>query len=119
VYRERSRRYKLIGASVPDTHGSDDDYDTYGQTVVCLVKLGYVPLKHDTDVLLIQDLEALKLAVMSIRDENANNEDLSAARLGKAISLLNASQRDQRNPDMPINVRCPDEHSFGDEANII
>jgi len=92
------RRYKIIGHPIkPDASGEYDD--TYYTSVLCLVKLRHVPLKYDNDILLIQNLDALKMMVMAIREENSGNIEMSLAYEAKAIKELESQLRNSTTHD--------------------
>jgi hypothetical protein len=72
------RRYRITN-TVEDDHAN----------VFARVKLRYVPVSHEKDVLLIQNLDALKLMVMAITKENAGDLNGAVAYETQAVRLLN------------------------------
>lgn len=63
--------------------------------VLALVKLGYVPLSRDNDVLPIDSVDAIKLMSMAIEEENAKNIMEAEALEVKAVRLLVESEGSQ------------------------
>ena len=57
------RRYRVTGVTT----------ENVPITVTALVKLGYIPLSYDTDVLLIQNLAAIKIMLQAIRRLDAGD----------------------------------------------
>lgn len=86
--------------------------------VLCDIKMRYVPAKHSDDILLIQNLDAIKLMCMAIREENEGNVDLSAAFELKAVRLLEEQQKDHDTHDNTFQVQA-DEFGIGSTPNII
>jgi len=89
-------RYKL-------TQPRDDD----GTCVVCLVKVRHVELIQDNDILLVQNLEALKNQILAHQYETANPA-MADRYQGKAVAQI---RRDvmHKTPDQDWTVK----HSFG------
>ncbi len=56
--------------------------------VYALLKLRYVPLSSDTDILPIESLQALKLMVMAISEENKMQLPMAQALEEKAVAVL-------------------------------
>lgn len=73
------RRYELTNILNSDTESC----------ILMLVRLRILPLVNDDDVVPIDSMQALKLMMMAIRDENAGKIDTAAAFEGKAIYLMN------------------------------
>lgn len=71
------RRYLIPGLSDSTVQNNDCDNDCNQHQVDVLVKYDFIPVRLDTDFLIIGNLPALKLAVMSILKEEQN--DLIAA----------------------------------------
>lgn len=71
--------------------------------VVAMVKLAFVPARVDTDLVLISNLDALKLAMQSQNFGDAGDFANKRAYLADAVSELNAELQD-RNPDDQIPV---------------
>jgi len=72
------RRYEL-------TNVSDSTTET---CVLLLVRLRVLDLLNDDDVVPLDSMQALKLMMMAIRDENAGRLDTAGAYEGKAIDLM-------------------------------
>lgn len=100
------RRYRILGAGC--------DCDT---CVIMLAKIRHVPLVRDDDVLLIQNLDALKTMVMAIREENAGNVSASVALEEKANQQLARQLANKRSGD-PI-VQVQDIFAVGSSVNLI
>lgn len=62
------------------------------------VKLRYVPVSQDKDILLIQNLDALKLMVMAITKENAGDLTGALAYETQAVRLLNEQMANYQAP---------------------
>jgi hypothetical protein len=73
------------------------------KSVVALVKLKFIPVIHDTDLVLIQNLHALKLMMQAADFETANNRDLARQYEADAIRELNVELEDET-PDSQIPV---------------
>jgi hypothetical protein len=73
------------------------------KSVVALVKLKFIPVVHDTDLVLIQNLHALKLMIQAGDFESANNRDLARQYEADAIRELNCELEDET-PDHQIPV---------------
>lgn len=68
-----------------------------GQCIQLLVKLRYVAAKHDNDILLIQNLGALKYMVMAISRENEREFDEAQAYEAKALQILRDQHSNNKN----------------------
>lgn len=73
------------------------------KSVVALVKLKFIPVVHDTDLVLIQNLHALKLMIQAGDYESAGNRDLARQYEADAIRELNCELEDEM-PDSQIPV---------------
>jgi hypothetical protein len=73
------RRYRITNTC------TNDDY----ANVYARVKLRYLPVSHEQDVLLIQNLDALKLMIMAITRENDGDIQGGIAYESQAVRLLN------------------------------
>lgn len=79
-----------------------ENHFPYG--VMALVKLKSVPVKCDSDLVLINNVPALKYAVQSIqKSENSNSADAESY-MAKAVHELNLQLRNEQ-PDYQIPVR--------------
>jgi hypothetical protein len=84
------RRYKVLG----------HDF-TNGECINCLAQIAYVPLKHDTDLLPVQNMDALGAMMKAINHYDADEPTDGAVFEGQALNLLSKQlKRDQ--PMMPI-----------------
>lgn len=75
------------------------------KSVVALVKLQFVPAKVDTDLVLIENLDALKLMMQSLKEREARNLELAKEFEADAIRELNLDlwNRDQEN-QIPVSM---------------
>jgi len=101
------RRYRI----------TDPDFEN-GSNVCCQVKLRFEPLSHDTDVLPIQSLDALKMAVIAIREENDNSDARAKTSWTSALALLNDQLVDTRE-NSDLQLQMVDNFSLGSAANLI
>ena len=79
------------------------------KSIIALVKLRYVPVEFDNDVVLIENLDALKLMILSLRAEEAGNRRDKNGFESDAIRELNLQLRD----DMPEDQTPVDLGEFG------
>ena len=87
------RRYRLTNFH-PDTTVTTDDETCAGSTdVLALVRLRFVPLVNATDELPIDSIQALKLMVMAIREENAGNLQGALNYSAQAIKVLSDREK--------------------------
>jgi hypothetical protein len=100
------RRYRITSPDVDE-----------GTNVLCQVKARFEPLGHDNDLLPIQNLDALKMAVMAIREENANNRASAKENWNTALGLLNDQTVDSRE-NADIQLQVSDVFSLGSAPNI-
>ena len=94
INADRSQLY-LLGTyhprqTIPQFHryrvtGAPSDYAV---NVLALLKLRYVPLVADEDVIPIDSLQALKLMVMSVTEENKLNIEGARVLAGQAFDML-------------------------------
>lgn len=100
------RRYRVL-RGIADTES----------TVQILAKLRHVPLSQDDDVLLIQNLDAIKTMVMAIREENAGNISAALALEERANQQLARQMANKRSGDPIIQVQ--EIYGIGGSPNII
>jgi len=100
------RRYKLLGSDCHCVHSVD-----------MLCKVRYIPASRDDDVLLIQNLDALKSMVMAIREENAGNIQAALMLEEKANAQLARQVANNRSGD-PI-LRVQDSFAISGYPGII
>lgn len=75
------------------------------RAIVALVKLAFVPVSGDNDLVLIRNLDALKLMMQAIRFEEANDRDSARAYEADAIRELNLELSNQTPDDrIPVNL---------------
>lgn len=84
------------------------------KSVIALVKLKFIPARYDNDLVLIENLNALKLMMQCIKLEEANNPSLAEEYEVRAIRELNASLNNQ-SPREDIQVAIA---SFGKRSFI-
>jgi hypothetical protein len=101
------RRYRI---TMPDTDN--------GSNVLCRVKMRFEPLSHDTDILPIQNIDALKAAVIAIREENDKNGASAKEYWTSAISMLNDQLSDSKDGAEPT-LQVTDQFALAGNANII
>lgn len=85
--------------------------------VLCLIKLRFVPMIRDTDTLLIQNLSALKLMAMAIREENDRQWQSAEITEQKAVRLLNEQHLSKQGNE--INLQIEFEHGLGQIKNMV
>lgn len=82
---------------------SDGSAQTFG--VVALVKLQHVPVKNDDDLVIIDNVEAMKNMFMAIRSEEAVDFENSQAYEQRALRALNLDLADRdQNTQIPVNM---------------
>lgn len=75
--------------------------------IEALVKLEFIPVKYGTDLILIDNLDALKLMIQSIRNSEAGDEAGANRYEADAIHELNLELRDRFPLDqIPININA-------------
>lgn len=89
-------RYRITGCDFTD-----------GNNVMLRVKLGHVPLVDDTDVLLVQNLDALKLMAQAINLENAEAQDKAVGVEAQAVRLLLEQLGDVEEKDFTMQLHDP------------
>ena len=83
-----------------------------------MVKMRFENLTYDSDPLPIQSIDALKAAVIAIREENDGNDAKAKTAFTQALALLNDQLVDTReNADLTIQI--VDEFGLGSRANLI
>ncbi len=96
------RRYKLTGRTSVTTE----------DCLTLLVKLRYVPLVDDTDVLIIQNLPALRLMCQSIHSRNMGDTGDALAKQGDAVRMLDQQLKSSHPETNEFDVTMTT--SFGD-----
>ena len=89
-------RYRISNKSCPEK-GADEHATMTAEcvNVLALVKLGYVPLSRDNDILPIDSVDAVKLMSMAIEEENAKNIQEAEFLEAKALRLLSEAEGSQ------------------------
>lgn len=77
--------------------GHTDEHGRCVRQIEALVKLEFIPATNDRDFLIIDDFEALALAIQSIKFAEANDPENSQKYLALAIAELNFESRN-KNP---------------------
>lgn len=88
------RRYKITGRIS----------STQVDCVACRVKLRYLPMKHDSDVLLIQNLPALRTMCQAIHARNMGNTQDGLVRQMDAVRMLDKQLENVKVPTNDFNV---------------
>lgn len=91
-------KYQLRGGCSTGTCGTNGVF-----SVLALVKLQFIPVETDNDVVLIPSMMALKYAIQSIKYAEANEEDKSAKYMALAVrELAHVLDNEMPPEDMPI-----------------
>jgi hypothetical protein len=77
---------------------------TNGNNIMLRVKLGYVPMVDDTDVLIIQNLDAIKLMAQAISKENESKVDEAMLIESQAVRLLVEQSGDESEKDFTLHM---------------
>lgn len=81
-----------------------------------LVKMRFIPLVYDADVLPIQSLDAIKLMVIAIREEENGNFEVSRAFYSQSIGFLEVNDGDAGHHELLLNIQG--DMSQGADYNI-
>jgi hypothetical protein len=106
------RRYLLRGYCPPATQTSSNCAH-----VQLMVKLRHTPLSRDDDILLIQNLDALKNMVLAIREENAGNVEKGLMYEQKALQILGEQESNKRDGQLPL-LTSEDNYGFRNAGQI-
>ena len=98
----RYRRYRI----------TSPDY-VLGSSVYALCELGYVPLESLDDVLIVQNLDALKMMVMAIEFENERDFKSAKAYEADAYRLIEEQRSGERTHDYNL-IQTSKCYGFGD-----
>ncbi len=83
----------------------DSDGNEANRQVTCLVKLQYIPVKYPNDLVLIDNIAALKFMVQAILSEEGGDDQGAEAKIQKAIQSLNFALRDENfNNQIAVNA---------------
>lgn len=74
------------------------------RSLTALVKLRFIPVVHDEDIVLIDDIGALKQMVMAIRMEEGGDDAAAQGKIDKAVLELNMRDRNM-SPDEQTTVQ--------------
>jgi hypothetical protein len=99
-----SYRHMLIPAMKYGAGCFTDENDQTTYQFEALVKLQYIPVVSDNDFLLLDNLDALALAIQALKAEEANDDSLAEIKWTKAIEDLNFELRD-KTPDNQFSVK--------------
>jgi len=99
-----SYRHMRIPALQCSSSCSVDENDQRTYQFEALVKLAYIPVVNDNDFLLLDNLDALALAIQALKAEEANDDQLAEIKWTKAIQDLNFELRD-KSPDNQLSVK--------------
>lgn len=99
----RYRRTNIQNFSCMPTSCSESDGVT-NRSLEAMFKIAFVPVESDNDFLMIDNFDALKLMVHSIRLEDAGDDEAALAKRTFAIEEMNFESRD-RNPGPQVTVR--------------
>lgn len=108
------RRYKIMLANVRD----EDTDASVGNKIIAMVKLKFTPAVHENDILLIQDVQALKLGCMALARLEADEFKKYKALKDEAILLLHKQLADNSQQMNEINVQMTG-FAIGSSPNVI
>lgn len=78
------------------------------KSIVALVKLQFVPVVADTDLVLISNVRALKFAIQAVKLEESNQDEAAAVKMGQAVKELNLELSDEYPLDQtPVDTGFP------------
>lgn len=102
----RYRQSYFDNACVSQSSCSTDAGDKF-KCIDALVKLAFIPVKKDSDFLLVDDMTALKFMIQCIKLEEAGDAKGAAAYEQKAIRQMNLRDRNtQPNAQTTISIEC-------------
>lgn len=103
------RRYKLLNQGVTDAYAN----------ILALCKMKALPLTRDDDILPIQNLDAIKLMIIAIREENALQMANAIAYEQNAVRLLTEQMEDhQVSGGVPVIIDTEAEHALGPSVGM-
>lgn len=108
------RRYKIMRANTRATNVSASS----GNYIIAMVKLALINAKHDNDILLIQDLAALKMGCIALAKLEADELEDYDRYLGRGLNLLHKQLLDHSQHSAELNVQM-DVFANGGSSNII
>ena len=89
--RETNPRYRRYRITSPDYIN--------GSSIYALCELGYTPLTHEDDVLIVQNMDALKMMVMAIEFENEREFQAAKAYEADAYRMIEDQRSSERQHD--------------------
>lgn len=104
IYRPNDQNPEFLTSKWIQKPGCGSSY------ISALVKLGWEDMQVDTDLCLIENLDAIKLAVQSIRLREAEGDELADAKEMTAIRRLNSQLRTKIPDEQIVAVN----NTFGD-----
>jgi hypothetical protein len=106
------RRYLIRGYCPPATQTSANCAH-----VQMMVKLRHIPLTRDDDILLIQNLDAIKNMVLAIREENAGSVEKGLMYEQKALQILSEQEANKRDGQLPL-IAYDDQYGYRNAGQI-
>lgn len=103
--QETNPRYRRYRITTPDYCD--------GQSIYALCELGYIPLEHPDDVLIVQNMDALKMMVMAIEFENERDFQQGKAYEADAYRLIEDQRTSERTHDYNL-VQVASQYGYGD-----
>jgi hypothetical protein len=86
------------------TGGNCGEGDCVSRPLIALVKLRFVPVVLDTDLVLIDNLDALKNMIQSIKYAEAGDDRMADKYEARAIRELNMGLRDGGDDLIPVSI---------------
>lgn len=102
----RYRRYRITSPG----YGFDS-------SILAWCELGYIPLSHPEDILIVQNIDALKMMVMAIGMENERDFQLAKAYEADAYRLIEEQRNSERTHDANL-MSMSDCYGFGDVRKV-
>ncbi len=101
---ETNPRYRASRIANIGQRGRKDSNGICQHSIEALVKLKFIPLKHDRDFLAISNRRALKLAIQAVKLGNANEDNLAQEKWALAVEELSL-ELENLQPKKQIPVR--------------
>lgn len=102
--QETNPRYRRYRITYPDF--------VDGSSIYALCELGYVPLQHADDILIVQNMDAMKLMVMAIELENERSFQEAKAYEADAYRLIEEQRTAERTHETNL-IQVSDCFGFG------
>jgi hypothetical protein len=102
---ETAPRYRKYRITAPDF--------TDGVSVYALCEMAYVPLDHADDILIVQNMDALKMMVMALEFENEREFQAAKAYEADAYRLIEDQRSSERTHDYNL-IQVSAAYGFGD-----